>query len=142
PLASTTRSLVIVGVVGLYGASYSAPAHHPPIPQNPLPPTRKDMKLTGPGGGRILEAPHWLLPTDKARHVGEAVAMVVAETRDEALDAVEAVEVEYEELPWVTHSERALEEGAPRAWDEVPDNVLVDTVFGDREATDRAFFEA
>src|SRR5207302_698262 len=99
-------------------------------------------KLTGPGGGRIFEGPHWLLPTDKARHVGEAVAMVVAETRDEALDAAEALDVEYEELPWVIHSERALEKGAPSVWDEARDNVLVDTVFGDREATDRAFAEA
>src|SRR5205823_413885 len=100
------------------------------------------MKLTGPGGGRIFEGPHWLLPTDKARHVGEAVAMVVAETRDEALDAAEALDVEYEELPWVIHSERALEKGAPRAWNEAPGNVIVDTHFGDREATDRAFAEA
>src|SRR6266513_2100719 len=100
------------------------------------------MKRTGPGGGRIFEGPHWLLPTDKARHVGEAVAMVVAETRDEALDAAEALDVEYEELPWVIHSERALEKGAPRAWNEAPGNVIVDTHFGDREATDRAFAEA
>jgi len=76
--------------------------------------------------------------------VGEAVAIVVARTKDEALDAAEAVEVEYEELPWVTHSEDALEggKGAPSVWDEVPHNVLVDTIFGDREATEHAFFEA
>src|SRR6267143_1504804 len=136
------QARVMAGVLGVYGGSDCAADRLGPIPHNPLPSTREDMKLTGPGGGRIFEGPHWLLPTDKVRHVGEAVAMVVAETRDEALDAVEAVEVEYEELPWVTHSERALQEGAPRAWDEVPGNVIVDTVFGDREATDRAFAEA
>jgi carbon-monoxide dehydrogenase large subunit len=100
------------------------------------------MKLTGPGGGKIFEGPHPLLATDKVRHVGEAVAMVVAETKEQAADAAESLEVEYEELPWVTHSEDALEGGAPPVWGEVPDNVLVDTVFGDREATDRAFAEA
>ena len=136
------QARAMAGVLGVYGGSDCAADRLGPIPHNPLPSTREDMKLTGPGGGRIFEGPHWLLPTDKVRHVGEAVAMVVAETRDEALDAVEAVEVEYEELPWVTHSERALQEGAPRAWDEVPGNVIVDTVFGDREATDRAFAEA
>jgi len=136
-----TRSRAMAGVLGVYSGADCAADGLGPIPHHPLPSTREDMKLTGPGGGRIFEGPHWLLPTDKARHVGEAVAMVVAETRDEALDAAESLEVEYKELPWVTHSEDALEggKGAPSLWDEVPDNVLVDTVFGDREATDRAF---
>ena len=56
-----------------------------------------------------------LLPADKARHVGEAVAMVVADTLAQALDAAEAVEVEYEELPCVYHSEDAMKPGAPAA---------------------------
>jgi len=140
----STRSRAMAGVLGVYSGADCAADRLGPIPHSPLPSTREDMKLTGPGGGRIFEGPHWLLPADKVRHVGEAVAMVVAETRDEALDAAEAVEVEYEELPWVTHSEDALQggKGAPSVWDEAPDNVLVDTVFGDREATDRAFAEA
>ena len=53
--------------------------------------------------------------------------MVVAETRAQALDAAEAVAVEYEPLPWVAQSAGALAPGAPAVWDEVPDNVLVDT---------------
>ena len=137
-----TRSRAMTGVAGVYSGADCAADGLGPIPHHPVPSTRDDMKLTGPRGSRIFEGPHWLLPTDKARHVGEAVAMVVAETRDQALDAAESLEVEYEELPWVTHSEDALEGGAPSVWDEVPDNVLVDTVFGDREATDRAFAEA
>ncbi|HEY6242250.1 MAG TPA: xanthine dehydrogenase family protein molybdopterin-binding subunit [Burkholderiales bacterium] len=138
------RARTMAGILATYSGADCAADHLGPIPHHPLPSTREDMKLTGPGGGRIFEGPHWLLPTDKARHVGEAVAMVVAETRDQALDAAEAVEVEYEELPWVTHSEDALEggKGAPSVWDEVPDNVLVDTVFGNREATDGAFATA
>ena len=138
------RSRAMTGVLGVYAGSDCAADRLGPIPHSPLPSTREDMKLAGPGGGKIFEGPHWLLPTDKVRHVGEAVAMVVAETGEQAADAAEAVEVEYEELPWVTHSEDALEggKGAPSVWDEVPDNVLVDTVFGDREATDRAFAEA
>src|SRR6267378_8680422 len=122
----STRARAMAGVLGAYSGADCAADRLGPIPHSPLPSTRDDMKLTGPGGGRIFEGPHWLLPTDKVRHVGEAVAMVVAETRNEALDAVEVVEVEYEEVPWVIHSERAVEEGAPRAWDEVPGNVIVD----------------
>ncbi len=134
----------MAGVLGVYSGADCVGDGLRPIPHNPLPSTRDDMKLTGPGGGGIFEGPHRLLPVEKALHVGEAVAMVVAETRDVALDAAEVVEIEYQELPWVTHSEDALKggKGAPSVWDEAPDNVLVDTVFGDREATDRAFAAA
>jgi len=109
------------------------------IPHDPLPKTRYDMKLTAAGGRPVFIGPHMLLPADKARHVGEAVAMVVAETLAQALDAAEAVDVAYEVLPGVYHSEDAMRAGAPAVWDEVPDNVPVDTFFGDREATDKAF---
>ena len=100
------------------------------------------MKLTAAGGRDVFIGPHMLLPADKARHVGEAVAMVVAETLAQALDAAEAVDVDYEVLPGVYHSEDAMRPGAPAVWDEVPDNVPVDTFFGDREATDKAFANA
>src|SRR6185437_10352520 len=75
-----------------------------PIPHTAVPSTKFDMKLTGPGGGPVFVGPHALLPADKVRHVGEAVAMAVAETRAQAMDAAEAVDVEYEELPFVIHS--------------------------------------
>jgi carbon-monoxide dehydrogenase large subunit len=100
------------------------------------------MKLSGPGGGEVFIGPHVLLPADRARHVGEAVAMVVAETRAQALDAAEAVEVVYDELPFVLHSEDAMQSGAPAVWDEVPANILVDTKFGDHAGTERAFAQA
>jgi len=113
-----------------------------PIPHNPVPHTRYDMKLTAPDGGVPFVGPHHLLPTDKARHVGEAVAMVVAKTPEEAATGAEMVAVDYEELPWVTDSRKAAESGAPAVWDEVPDNVFIETRFGDWEATDRAFAQA
>ena len=100
------------------------------------------MKLHAPGGGTVFIGPHMLLPADKARHVGEAVAMVVAETKNQAMDAAEAVEVDYEELPFVIHSEDAIKPGAPAVWDELPDNMPVETFFGDRAATDKAFAAA
>ncbi len=113
-----------------------------PIPHTPVPATKFDMKLTAPGGGPVFAGPHMLLPADKVRHVGEAVAMVVAETRAQAMDGAEAVEVEYQELPFVIHSEDALKPGAPLVWDEIAGNVPCDTTFGDKEKTDRAFAEA
>jgi aerobic carbon-monoxide dehydrogenase large subunit len=107
------------------------------IPHDPLPKTKYDMKLHARGGGEVFIGPHMLLPADKARHAGEAVAMAVAETVAQALDAAEAVAVEYDVLPHVAHSEDAMKPGAPVVWDEVPDNVLVDTSFGNAAETDR-----
>ena len=130
------------GVLGVFTGADCAADKLGPIPHDPVPKTKFDMKLTGPGGGAVFIGPNALLPADKARHVGEAVAMVVAETKAQALDAAEAVEVTYEELPFVLQSEDAMRPGAPVLWDEVPNNVTVETVFGNVEATDQAFARA
>jgi carbon-monoxide dehydrogenase large subunit len=130
------------GVLGVFTGADCAADKLGPIPHDPVPKTKFDMKLTGPGGGAVFVGPNVLLPADKVRHVGEAVAMVVAETKAEALDAAEAVEVTYEELPFVLHSEDAMRPGAPVLWDEAPNNVTVETVFGNVEATDQAFARA
>jgi len=130
------------GVLGVFTGADCAADKIGPIPHDPVPKTKYDMKLHGPGGKTVFAGPHMLLPADKVRHVGEAVVMVVAETKAQAMDAAEAVEVQYEEVPFVLHSEGAMQPGAPAIWDQVPDNMLVETFFGDREATDRAFARA
>jgi carbon-monoxide dehydrogenase large subunit len=130
------------GVLGVYTGADCLADGLTPIPHDPLPRTKYDMKLGGPGGRPVFIGPHMLLLADKARHVGEAVAMVVAETQAQALDAAEAVAVDYEVLPHVVHSEDAMQPGAPAVWDEVPDNTPIDTWFGDRDATDKAFAAA
>src|SRR5216683_6410340 len=136
------RAKAMPGVLGVFTGADCRADGLAPIPHDPLPKTRYDMKLAAAGGGEVFIGPHWLLPTDKARHVGEAVAMVVAESVARALDAAEAVEVEYDVLPGVYHSEDAMQPGAPAVWDEVPNNVPVDTSFGDVAATDQAFAAA
>src|SRR5712671_5507241 len=138
----TTSARAMPGVLGVFTGADCLADKLAPIPHDPLPKTKYDMKLTAAGGEAIFIGPHMLLPADKARHVGEAVAMVVAETLAQALDAAEAVEVDYETLPHVLHSEDAMKPGAPALWDEVPDNIAVDTWFGDRAATDKAFAAA
>jgi aerobic carbon-monoxide dehydrogenase large subunit len=130
------------GVLGVFTGADCAADKLGPIPHDPVPKTKFDMKLTGPKGGAVFIGPNALLPADKARHVGEAVAMVVAETKAQAMDAAEAVEVRYQELPFVLHSEDAMRPGAPVLWDEVPNNVTVETVFGNVEATNQAFARA
>ena len=136
------RAKAMPGVLGVFTGADCLADGLAAIPHDPLPKTRYDMKLAAPGGGTLFIGPHLLLPTDKARHVGEAVAMVVAESVAQALDAAEAVAIDYEVLPGVYHSEDAMRPGAPVVWDEVTNNAPIDTTFGDREATDQAFARA
>jgi len=130
------------GVLGVFTGADCIADKIGPLPHDPVPKTKFDMKLTGPGGGAVIAGPHALLPADRVRHVGEAVVMVVAETKAQALDATEAVAVTYEEMPFVLHTEDAMQPGAPVLWDAVPNNVTVETLFGDATATDQAFARA
>jgi carbon-monoxide dehydrogenase large subunit len=138
----TTSAKKMPGVLGIFTGADCAADNLGAIPHDPLPKTRYDMKLHGPGGGDVFFGPHVLLPTDKARHVGEAIAMVVAETQSQALDAAEAVAVTYETLPCVLQAEDAMQAHAPAVWDEVTDNILVDTRFGHAAETDRILANA
>jgi aerobic carbon-monoxide dehydrogenase large subunit len=114
-----------------------------PIPHSPVPSNRYDLPLRAPGGGAIFFGPHVLLPADKARHVGEAVAMVVAETAGGAEDAAARVHVTWDPRPFVTGTAEAAEGKAPAVWDEVPSNVCVDCAFGsDETAVEAAFARA
>ncbi len=79
---------------------------------------------------------------DRARYVGDTVAMVIAETMDAARDAAELVEVDYEPLPAVTSVEEAARPDAPRLWDNNPDNISHTYERGDRQATEAAFASA
>ena len=130
------------GVLGVYTGADCLADGHKDIPHNPVPSTNFDVKLRGRGGTPVFIGSHKLLPVDRARFVGEAVAMVVAETRQLAHSAAEMVAVEYEELPWVADTVKATLPDAPRLWDELPDNILVDSIFGDVAATDAAFASA
>src|SRR5271166_673783 len=130
------------GVLDVFTGADCAAEALAPIPHDPVPKTKYDMKLAGPGGGAVFAGPHVLLPADRVRHVGEAVVMVVAATKAQAIDAAEAVVVRYQELPFVLHSEDAMAAGAPALWDEAPNNICVDTTFGDATATDQAFARA
>src|SRR5436853_1818917 len=136
------RATAMPGVLGVFTGADCLADGLGAIPHDPLPKTRYDMKLHAAGGGTVFIGPHLLLPADKARHVGEAVAMVVAETMAQAFDGAEAVAVDYDVLPHVVHAQDAMAPGAPKVWDEVPDNIPVETWFGDRANTDRAFAAA
>ena len=78
------------------------------------------------------------LATEKVRYVGDAVAVVIAETQALARIAAEAVEVDYEILPAVASAVKALEDGAPELHDNAPGNLIYDWEIGEAAATDAA----
>jgi carbon-monoxide dehydrogenase large subunit len=86
--------------------------------------------------------PYPILAQGEVRHVGDAVAFVVAETVDIARDAIEAIAVEWTPLPAVIGVINAVKKGAPQVWPDQPGNVLFDVPIGDREATEAAFASA
>jgi carbon-monoxide dehydrogenase large subunit len=95
------------------------------------------------GGPKGYRAPRQVLAMGKVRYVGERVAFVVAETKAQAQDAAELVEVDYEALPAVVTPEDAVKDGAPKIWEDCPTgNVAFSIAMGDQAATDAAFAKA
>ncbi len=84
---------------------------------------------------------HWPVTKDVVHHAGEAVGVVVAETREQALDAAEAVNVDYEPLPVVLDMEEAAKDGAPLVHDELGTNRSYTWTLSNGEV-DRVFSEA
>lgn len=74
--------------------------------------------------GKSIVPPHPPLADERVRYVGEAVAFVVARTRQEAVDALEAIDVDYDVLPAVVDEEAALRDGAPQLHGNVPGNLI------------------
>jgi carbon-monoxide dehydrogenase large subunit len=90
-------------------------------------------------GSPAFPTPRAALAHRRARHVGDPVALVVAETREQAIDAAELVAVDYAARPAVADAADALRPGAPAVWDEAADNVAFLWEAGSREAVARAF---
>jgi len=93
-------------------------------------------------GEPMVEPGHPALAIGKVRYVGDCVAIVVAETREQAKEAANLIDVDYQDLPAVASIEAAEADGAAQVFDEAPGNVCYDWEVGDRAATDAAFDEA
>jgi carbon-monoxide dehydrogenase large subunit len=104
-----------------------------------IPPLFMPEDMGGPKGYRTFKP---LLAGDKARHVGERIAFVVAETQAQAREAAELVAVDYEPLPAVVNVEDAAKDDAPRIWEEWTSNVAFPLMLGNKQATDAAFAAA
>ncbi len=100
------------------------------------------LPLKNRDGTGYFVPPRTGLAQGRVRHVGEPVAVVIAETAAEAQDAVEAVMVDIAPLPVIADTEGAARDGAPQLHDGAPGNVCLDFFVGDETATDKAFAEA
>jgi len=107
-----------------------------------LQPLRPSAEANAVTGERFAFAPQPLLASGKVRYVGEPVALIVAETRAQALDAAEQVVVDYSPLPAVTTAAAASAPGAPEISPEVPGNICFDWRTGDSAAVAAAFAAA
>jgi carbon-monoxide dehydrogenase large subunit len=116
--------------------------------------TGKDMAADGIGGlpcgwqihskdGSPMHEPaHPVLVVDRVRHVGDQVAVVIADTLAHARDAAELIEIDYVAEPAVTDASEALRSSAPLVWPEVPGNICYDWQIGDPAAIDAALSKA
>jgi carbon-monoxide dehydrogenase large subunit len=122
------------GVLAVYTATDLAAAGIGPLPPRQVMNNRDGTPMRTPT--------RYALPGDKVRHVGEAVAAVIAQTLAAARDAAEAVGIEIDPLPAVTEPALADLSGAPMLYDEVPDNIGCDFHFGDSDKIAAAFAAA
>ena len=102
----------------------------------------KDVELKNRDGAPVYYPGIELLATDTVRRVGEAIALVVAETAEQAQDAADRVAVAYDPLPAVVDPRAALAPGAPRLWERAATNLCVDDRKGDAAAVEAAFARA
>ncbi|MBI5278852.1 MAG: xanthine dehydrogenase family protein molybdopterin-binding subunit [Burkholderiales bacterium] len=128
----TAGAKAMPGVAAVVTGAELDAAGAKPLPGNPA-----FRRADGPA----VSPPRRVLAHERVRYVGEAVAIVVAETMQQARDAAEAVLVDYEELPHVTDLSGALAGRAVLA-EGAPDNIAAEMRYGDAKAADAAFAQA
>jgi carbon-monoxide dehydrogenase large subunit len=100
------------------------------------------IPVTNPDGSPRGETPRPLLAVGFVRHVGDPVALVVADTLARAKDAAELIEVDYEPLAAVANTFGAVRPGAPLVWPEIRNNLCFELAYGDATAVDATFKRA
>src|SRR5690349_23637688 len=98
--------------------------------------------ITSKDGSPMKMGAYPALAPEVVRHVGQAIAVVIAETKNQARDAAEAVVVNYEELPAVPDIKAAIKPGAAQLHPEAPGNIVYDWHLGDEAAVKDAFSKA
>ena len=130
----TARAKAAAGVVAIYTAADLQAAGLGSLPCG--------WAVKNKDGSPMAEPAHPVLAIGFVRHVGDPVAMVIAETRDAAQEAADLVDVAYKPVPSVTAVADAVKPGQPLVYDEVAGNLCYDWHIGDKDAVDAAFAKA
>ncbi|MBW6397715.1 xanthine dehydrogenase family protein molybdopterin-binding subunit [Roseomonas sp. HJA6] len=128
----TEAARAMPGVLGVYTAADMAEYG----------PMRATIPLKNRDGTPLINVDRGPLAADKVRFVGDPVAFVVAETKAQAKDAAEMVEMDIDSLDAVTEASAAAAPGAPQLYDHIPNNVALDFQFGDAAKVEEAFARA
>ncbi|MBC7437968.1 MAG: xanthine dehydrogenase family protein molybdopterin-binding subunit [Bdellovibrionales bacterium] len=131
--ADTTAAKAMPGVVAIYTGADLVAAGVKPMPGSAFP---RAGGLPGATPARHV------LAHQRVRFVGEPVAVVVAETLQQARDAAEVIQIDYEELPMVVDTLAAMADGAPLVLDDAPHNIAAESRYGSAEKTAAAFSSA
>ena len=134
----TSEAAAMPGVIKVYTGTEIAAAGLGRMPCL----AAKLLPLTRPDGSPMYEPKRLALSEDKVAFVGDYVAFVVAETRAQARDAADLIEVDYEELDPVVEIQDALAATPTAIWDDCSDNICFRMDVGDKAATDTAFANA
>ena len=137
-----SAAMAMPGVLAVLTGEDAAADGMGPIPHNPDWAGPPDAELRLPDGFEVYLTENTPLPVDTVRYVGEAIALVVAETAELAAEAAELVEVDYEPLKPVVHARDAMAPEAPLLWPECAGNLALTCEVGDKDATDHAFADA
>ena len=134
----TKEALKLTGVIAIYTGEdiEAAGIGGSPCFASKLVPLRR------PDGSSMYEPKRAALVRDKVAFVGDYVAFVVSETRAQAKEAAELIEVKYSELPSIIEIKDALAKGAPAIWQGCPDNICFKFEQGDKASTYAAFENA
>jgi carbon-monoxide dehydrogenase large subunit len=98
--------------------------------------------ITQIDGTQMAEPAHPVLQSERVRHVGDPVAIVIGESRAAARDALDLIEIDYDILPAIVETAHVADDGAPQVHDEAPNNICFDWEIGDAAATSSAFESA
>jgi carbon-monoxide dehydrogenase large subunit len=105
-------------------------------------PLKSSLPFKSRDGSEMRHTGRSALATDKVRYVGDPIACVIAETVNQGRDAAEAIEIDIDPLPAVTHPPIAVGKDAPQLYDDAPGNLALDFHFGDAEKVKAAFASA
>ena len=130
----TSAAAASAGVVAVFTGDDIADAGLREIP--PM------MPFPGRGGTKILVPERPLLARSRVRFVGEAVAMVIANTAADAADAAELIDIDYDDLPVAIGFDKALASNMPAIYSNIPGNVCFDVDYGDEAKAAAAFARA